>query len=135
MHNRLQTAKSIDEVQVCINLLELMYSRYPISSNCFILLMHVLHFNMEVFHLSFQSVHSSIYLTMFFMQQVIQYHDLFLDKCLRECLLLLPELLKVHFHFHHLIFNFPKLVGPFKVNHWISNEYGCWEVNQERERE
>ncbi|CAL0302822.1 unnamed protein product [Lupinus luteus] len=26
--------------------------------------------------------------------EVIQYHDLFLDKCLRECLLLLPELLK-----------------------------------------
>ncbi|KAF2286415.1 hypothetical protein GH714_016794 [Hevea brasiliensis] len=26
--------------------------------------------------------------------EVIQYHDLFLDKCLKECLLLLPELLK-----------------------------------------
>ncbi|KAK7256170.1 hypothetical protein RIF29_29607 [Crotalaria pallida] len=26
--------------------------------------------------------------------EVIQHHDLFLDKCLRECLLLLPELLK-----------------------------------------
>ncbi|CAJ1949694.1 unnamed protein product [Sphenostylis stenocarpa] len=26
--------------------------------------------------------------------EVIQYHDFFLDKCLRECLLLLPELLK-----------------------------------------
>ncbi|XP_047338918.1 gamma-tubulin complex component 2 [Impatiens glandulifera] len=26
--------------------------------------------------------------------EVIQYHDIFLDKCLRECLLLLPELLK-----------------------------------------
>ncbi|OMO53992.1 Spc97/Spc98 [Corchorus olitorius] len=26
--------------------------------------------------------------------EVIQYHDFFLDKCLKECLLLLPELLK-----------------------------------------
>lgn len=26
--------------------------------------------------------------------EVIQYHDFFLEKCLRECLLLLPELLK-----------------------------------------
>lgn len=30
-----------------------------------------------------------------FLKQVIQHHDFFLDKCLRECLLLLPELLKV----------------------------------------
>lgn len=29
------------------------------------------------------------------MEQVIQYHDYFLEKCLRECLLLSPELLKV----------------------------------------
>ncbi|KAK1572251.1 hypothetical protein Q3G72_029669 [Acer saccharum] len=29
--------------------------------------------------------------------EVIQYHDFFLDKCLKECLLLLPELLKVCF--------------------------------------
>lgn len=27
--------------------------------------------------------------------QVIQHHEFFLNKCLRECLLLLPELLKV----------------------------------------
>jgi hypothetical protein len=33
----------------------------------------------------------------FFLKQVIQHHDFFLDKCLRECLLLLPELLKVSF--------------------------------------
>lgn len=39
------------------------------------------------------------------MKQVIQYHDFFLEKCLRECLLLLPELLKVGFVFllHHQI--------------------------------
>lgn len=29
------------------------------------------------------------------MMQVLQYHDFFLDKCLRECLLLSPVLLKV----------------------------------------
>jgi len=33
----------------------------------------------------------------FCLKQVIQHHDFFLDKCLRECLLLLPELLKVSF--------------------------------------
>ena len=32
---------------------------------------------------------------MLFRSQVVQHHDFFLDKCLRECLLLLPEVLKV----------------------------------------
>lgn len=32
---------------------------------------------------------------MVYLWQVIQYHDFFLQKCLKECLLLLPELLKV----------------------------------------
>lgn len=34
-----------------------------------------------------------------FLGQVIQYHDFFLDKCLRECLLLSPALLKVSYDF------------------------------------
>ncbi|KAH1189382.1 Gamma-tubulin complex component 2 [Glycine max] len=36
----------------------------------------------------------SIKSDIFCLKQVIQQHDFFLDKCLRECLLLLPELLK-----------------------------------------
>ena len=39
----------------------------------------------------------SIKSDIFCLKQVIQQHDFFLDKCLRECLLLLPELLKVSF--------------------------------------
>lgn len=31
-------------------------------------------------------------------EQVLQYHDIFLQKCLRECMLLLPELPKVKFY-------------------------------------
>ena len=36
-----------------------------------------------------------VYLIILFLKQVVQHHDFFLDKCLRECLLLLPEVLKV----------------------------------------
>ena len=66
MHDRLQSTKSVDEVSVR-NLL-----CYSCMRKCALLKQCA-----------------------FFILQVIQHHDFFLDKCLRGCLLLLPDVLKV----------------------------------------
>ncbi|XP_011015009.1 PREDICTED: gamma-tubulin complex component 2 [Populus euphratica] len=57
-----------------------------INSLLHYLTFEVLEPNWHVMHNRLQTAKS--------IDEVIQYHDLFLDKCLRECLLLLPELLK-----------------------------------------
>ncbi|XP_065876187.1 gamma-tubulin complex component 2 isoform X2 [Euphorbia lathyris] len=57
-----------------------------INSLLHYLTFEVLEPNWHMMHNRLQSAKS--------VDEVIQYHDLFLDKCLRECLLLLPELLK-----------------------------------------
>lgn len=75
MHNRLQTAKSIDEV--------------------LILLLRTLTY----YFLAVEIIKSESWGLIFVsnrVEQVIQHHDYFLERCLRECLLLLPELLKVN---------------------------------------
>ncbi|KAK2652166.1 hypothetical protein Ddye_012022 [Dipteronia dyeriana] len=57
-----------------------------ISSLLHYLTFEVLEPNWHVMHNRLQTAKS--------IDEVIQHHDFFLDKCLRECLLLLPELLK-----------------------------------------
>ncbi|PON66462.1 Gamma-tubulin complex component protein [Parasponia andersonii] len=57
-----------------------------INSLLHYLTFEVLEPNWHVMHNRLQSAKS--------IDEVIQHHDFFLDKCLRECLLLLPELLK-----------------------------------------
>ncbi|CAK7325974.1 unnamed protein product [Dovyalis caffra] len=57
-----------------------------INSLLHYLTFEVLEPNWHVMHNRLQTAKS--------IDEVIQYHDLFLEKCLRECLLLLPELLK-----------------------------------------
>lgn len=78
MCNKMQNAKSIDEVR-------------PSST-----------FGIHIYfailkQLSSYGVKLILMEKCIFVEQVIQYHDSFLDKCLKECLLLLPELLKVCF--------------------------------------
>ncbi|KAL5134133.1 Gamma-tubulin complex component 2 [Glycine soja] len=82
MYNKLQSAKSIDECS----------PRRQASAYCIVI---------PVWALGLWSVVESgwgggclIKSDIFCLKQVIQHHDFFLDKCLRECLLLLPELLK-----------------------------------------
>ncbi|KAK9082686.1 hypothetical protein Scep_029157 [Stephania cephalantha] len=57
-----------------------------INSLLHYLTFEVLEPNWHMMHARIQSAKS--------IDEVIQYHDFFLDKCLKECLLLLPELLK-----------------------------------------
>ncbi|KAJ8753043.1 hypothetical protein K2173_011811 [Erythroxylum novogranatense] len=57
-----------------------------INSLLHYLTFEVLEPNWHVMHNRLQSAKS--------IDEIIQYHDFFLEKCLRECLLLLPELLK-----------------------------------------
>ncbi|RVW46556.1 Gamma-tubulin complex component 2 [Vitis vinifera] len=57
-----------------------------INSLLHYLTFEVLEPNWHVMHNRLQTAKS--------IDEVIQFHDFFLDKCLRECLLLLPELLK-----------------------------------------
>ncbi|XP_042987945.1 gamma-tubulin complex component 2 isoform X2 [Carya illinoinensis] len=58
-----------------------------INSLLHYLTFEVLEPNWHIMHNRLQSAKS--------IDEVIQHHDFFLDKCLRECLLLLPDLLKV----------------------------------------
>jgi hypothetical protein len=89
MYTRLQSANSIDEVVIVI-----IDCKTDVKSCDMVL---------KVFSLFHQRDGGSGVLgclrksDIFCLKQVIQHHDFFLDKCLRECLLLLPELLKVSF--------------------------------------
>ena len=88
MYNRLQNAKSLDKVWPS--------STFPadvlfLSQNLLVMVYHYCNFN---------------FLTLIFLEQVIQHYDFFLDKCLRECLLLLPKLLKVCFDTRLLILEY-----------------------------
>lgn len=75
MHNRLQTAKSIDEVGRMQSAIEPQLSCFFLSQSFSSLLIS----SSDIDHFL----------------QVIEYHEFFLEKCLRECLLLSPVLLKV----------------------------------------
>ena len=84
MYNRLQSANSIDEVSYC-------------GLTSFVYKNNVYAFFFFVFFCPAGWGGGCLKSDIFYLKQVIQHHDFFLDKCLRECLLLLPELLKVSF--------------------------------------
>ncbi|RZB42455.1 Gamma-tubulin complex component 2 isoform A [Glycine soja] len=93
MYNRLQSANSIDEgCEVWWNV-RIQLAKYGIIEFwCGVC--KALSSPTTVANFAGWGGGCSIKSDIFCLKQVIQQHDFFLDKCLRECLLLLPELLK-----------------------------------------